>query len=89
MGRKHCKLSWKRCTLVRSAISGLFVNTLSTDDSYSLNNRKNLMQLIQMQMSKKEFFRPSEIDIKFKKYYPHSLSISEIIDSGRRTYLNV
>ena len=35
-------------------ILGLFVNTLTTDDKYSLVNRDNLMQHIQMQLSQKE-----------------------------------
>ena len=34
-------------------ILGLFVNTLTADDKYYLLNRDNLMQLIQMQLSKK------------------------------------
>ena len=35
-------------------ILGLFVNTLTADDKYSLVNRDNLMQHIQMQLSQKE-----------------------------------
>ena len=32
----------------------LFVNTLTTADKYSLRNRKNLLQAIQQQLSKKQ-----------------------------------
>ena len=33
---------------VKSEILGLFVNTLTADDKYSLHNSKNLTQPIQM-----------------------------------------
>ena len=33
-------------------VSGLFVNTLTTDDKYSLLKRDNLIQLIQMSLPK-------------------------------------
>ena len=39
-----------------SEILGLFLNTLTGDDMYSLRNRKNLLQPIQMQLSNKENF---------------------------------
>ena len=35
---------------------GVFVNTLTADDKYSLCNRKNLPQPIQLQLSKKNKF---------------------------------
>ena len=35
-------------------ILGLFVNTLNPDEKYSLLNRENLTQPIQMQLSTKE-----------------------------------
>ena len=65
----------------------LFVNTLTADGKYSLGNRDNLMQHIQMEISKKEesfsdfffffaFFRLNSEHFE-KKYYPHSLYISE------------
>ena len=37
-----------------SKILGLFVNTLNIDDKYSLRNRENVPQPIQMQLSKKK-----------------------------------
>ena len=37
-----------------SKIVGLFVNTLSADDKYSLFNTEKIMQPIQMQLSKKQ-----------------------------------
>ena len=40
--------------LVISEILGLFVNTLTAYDKYSLRNDQNLWQTIQMQLSKKE-----------------------------------
>ena len=48
------KLSCKKSLLVIQKISGLLVNTLTTDDKYSLLNRDKLTQPIQMQISKKE-----------------------------------
>ena len=42
--------------LVISSIIGLFVNTMTADDTYSLNNSENLQQPIQMQLSKKRKF---------------------------------
>ena len=35
-------------------ILGLFVDTLTTDDKYSFLNRDNLIQSIQMKLSKKQ-----------------------------------
>ena len=48
------KWSWKMSPLVISEILGLFVNTLTAYDKYSLRNDQNLWQTIQMQLSKKE-----------------------------------
>ena len=48
---KHLK--WKKSLLLIRKISGLFVNTLTADNKYSLFNKDNLTQLIQMQVSKK------------------------------------
>ena len=45
---------WKMSLLVISEILGLFVNTLTADDKYSLYNSKNLQQPIEMKLSKKE-----------------------------------
>lgn len=70
--------------LLRSEILGLFVNTLTVYDRYSLYNREKFQQSIQMQLSKnpkKEHFKAKE--------NPRSLSISEIAESERHSYLNV
>ena len=48
------QLSYKKSVLVICKISRLFINTLSADGKYSLFNRDNLTQLIQMQLSRKE-----------------------------------
>ena len=48
------KLSCKKSLLVTCKISRLFINKLSADDKYSLFNRDNLTQPIQMQLSGKE-----------------------------------
>ena len=40
--------------LVICKILGLFVNTLTTDDKYSLLKKDNLTQTIQMQLSEKQ-----------------------------------
>ena len=55
------QLTSKKSLLVICKISRLFPNTLSADGKYSLLNRHNLMQPIQMQLSRKlktfyEFF---------------------------------
>ena len=47
------QLSYKKSLLVISKISRLFLNTLSADGKYSLLNRDNLKQPIQMQLSRK------------------------------------
>ena len=45
------KVSWKTSLLVRSEILGLFVNTLTVDYKYSLHNKGNLRQTVQMHLS--------------------------------------
>ena len=40
--------------LVIGQILGLFVNTLTPDDKYSLRNSEFLLQTIEMQLSKKQ-----------------------------------
>ena len=47
-------MSWKKSLLVTCKIFRLFVNTLTVDDKYSLFNRDNLTQPIQMHLSQKE-----------------------------------
>ena len=91
---KHCKLGCKEKKF----------NTLTADYKYSRCNRENLRLPIQMQLSKKPktlllhfycvFIAFLESKLKFehfekkKKKEPHTLSISEIIDTERRGYLN-
>ena len=64
-------LTFEMSLLVIYKILGLLVGTLATHDMYSLLNRDNLMQQIQMLISKKEkrflifFFSIFEICIKF------------------------
>ena len=48
------QLSYKKSLLVICKISRLFPNTLSADGKYSLLNRDNLTQPIQMQLSRKQ-----------------------------------
>ena len=84
------QLTYKRSLLVISKILRLFTNRLSADDKYSLLNRDNLTQPIQMQLSRKqktfsEFFSPffkSSLNFQhfLKKDDPHCSSISEITD---------
>ena len=50
------QLSWKKSVLAISKLLGLFVNTLTADDKYSLLNRENLTQPIRTQLSKKQLF---------------------------------
>ena len=89
----------KTSLLVRSEILRLFVNTFTTDGKYSRDERQNLPELIQMQLPRKSkafkqiftMFLKSKSHLKHfeKADEPHSLNISEIIDSERRGYLNV
>ena len=78
---------------------GLLFNTLTADYEYSRSNRENLPLPIQMQLFKKPktfccifiAFLESTLNFEYfekKKKKSHSLSISEIIDSERRGYLN-
>ena len=46
-------------------VLGLFVNTLTANDTYSLNYRENFWQPIQMQLSRKKIFFQFEIYTKF------------------------
>ena len=86
---------WKKCSFKTSLflileILGLFVNTLTSDDKYSFQNKKNLQQPIQMQLSKEqkvfsEFSFPnlkstSNFELFKNKYEPHRLCISESRD---------
>ena len=88
------QLTFKKFLLVICKISRLFPNTLSADGKYSLLNRDNLTQPIQIQLSRKqktfsEFFAPF---LKFswnfeyfqKKYDCHSWGISKITESKKQ-----
>ena len=48
------EFSWKKSVLVICKNLGLFVNTLIADDKYSLLNKHNLLQHIQMHLSQKQ-----------------------------------
>ena len=87
------QLSYKKSLLAIRKISRLFINTPSADGKYSLFNRDNLTQPIQMQVSRKqktfsEFFSAflkSSLNFEyfFKKDDPPSWCISEITDSEK------
>ena len=46
---------WKRCLLVICKILGLFVNTLTAEDKFSLLNRDNLQEQLRCKYWKKAF----------------------------------
>ena len=48
------QLSLKKCLLVIYKILTLFINTFSADDKFSLSNKENLTEPIQMQLSQKQ-----------------------------------
>ena len=48
------QLRWKKSLLVTTEISRLAVNTFTADEKYSLLNRNNLTQPIQMQLLQKQ-----------------------------------
>ena len=87
------QLSFKKSLLLICKMSRLFPNTLSADGKYSLLNRDNLTQPIQMQVSRKqktfsEFFSAflkSSLNFEHfqKKDDSHSSDISEITDSEK------
>ena len=82
------KISWEKSMLVRCKIFRLFVNTQTEADKYSLLNRNNLTQSIQILLSQKEntfpvflseFFKSTlNFDHLQKKDDRHSRRISEI-----------
>ena len=84
------QLTCKKSLLVICQISRLFPNTLSGDAKYSLFNRENLTQPIQMQISRKQktfsdlfsAFLTCSLNFEhfFKKDDPHCWCISEITD---------
>ena len=88
------QLTCKKSLLVTGKISRLFPNTLSADGKYSLLNRDNLTQTIQMQLYRKQktfsdFFSAFlKFSLNFehflKKDDPHCWCISEITDPKNR-----
>ena len=87
-------MSRKKSVLVKHKALKLFVNTLSTDDKYSLLKRDNLMEPIRTILSQKQKlfdelflkFLKSALNLKYfqKKDDPHSLFLSENTHSGKR-----
>ena len=69
------QISWKKFPWVICKILGLFVNALTADDKYSLVNRDNLLQDLQMQLSQKQkhFFN-------FFSHFPNLDSILNIFE---------
>ena len=88
------QLSYKKSLLVTCKISRLLINTLSADGKYSLYNRDNLSQPIQMELSRKqktfcEFFSAflkSCLNFEHfqKKDDSHSWGISKITESEKQ-----
>ena len=91
-------MSWKKSALVRSKILGLFVNTYTTENTYSRRNMQTFTQQVQRHLSLKQktfsgffiaFLKSTLNGEHFqKKGESSSLSISEIIDSKRGCYLS-
>ena len=91
------QLTFKKFLLVICKISRLFPNTLSADDKYSLLNRDNLMQPIQMQLSQKqktfsEFFCAFlKSSLNFEHFQTkddsHSWGTSKTTDSKKHGYI--
>ena len=85
-------MSFENSWLEICEILGLFVNTLTAHDKYSLLNRDNLTQPIQMQLSEKtfpEFFlRILKSSLNFedfqKKDDPHSWCLFQSTDSVKQ-----
>ena len=83
-------IEFQKVSVSDMQISSLFPNTLSVDGKYSLFNRDNLTQPIQMQLSRKQktfsdffsaFFKSSlNFEHFLKKDDPHCWCISEITD---------
>ena len=92
------KLNYQKSFLVWSENLGLVVNTLTANYESCRNNTDNLPIPVEMELSgklktfSKFFYYIFWFCIKFwnfwKKHKPHSLSISEVIHSEKRLYLN-
>ena len=93
------QLTCKKSLLVTCKISRLFPNTVSADGKYSLLNRDNLTEPIQMQLSRKQktvsqFFsaclKPSlNFEHLLKKDDPHCWCIADITDPEKPCLINV
>ena len=80
-------------------MSGLFVNTFTADNMYSPHNLEKFRQRLQTHISEKRkiifgtFIEFSKSGWNFvhleKQDQLDSLNISEVIDSAKRSYLNV
>ena len=91
-------MSWKKSALVRYKILALFVNTLTSEYTYSRRNMQSFTQHIQTPLSLKQktfsgyfiaFLKSTWNGEHFeKKGESSSLSISEIIDSKGGGYLS-
>ena len=85
------QLSWKKSLLVLCKTLSLFVSTLTAVDKYSLPNRHNLTQPIQILLSQKQKtcsgffsqFLKSTLNFEYfqKKDDPHTRCIFDITDS--------
>ena len=92
------QLTCKKSLLVTCKISRLFPNTLSADGKYSLLNRDNLTQPIQMEVSPKQktfsqffsAFLKSSLHFEhfLQKDDPHCWCISDIMDPEKPCYIN-
>ena len=70
------QFSWKKFLLVICKILRVFVKTLTADDKYSVLNRDNLLQDVQMQLSqKRKTFSP-----RFFLHFRNLDSISNIFE---------
>ena len=93
------QLTFKKFLSVICKISRLFPNTVSADGKYSLFNKDNLTQPIQIELSRKQktfskyFSAFLKFNLKFEhikeKDDPHSWCISEITDTKKPAYINV
>ena len=93
------QLILKKFLSVISKISRLFPNTLSADGKYSLLNRDNLTQPIQMQLSRKQktFYEYFGAFLKSCLNFEHfqmkddssSRGVSKITESKKHGYINV
>ena len=88
------QLTCKKSLLVTWQIWKLFPNTLNADGKYSLLNRENLTQPIQMQLSRKQktfseffcVFLKSSLNFEHfqKKDHSHSWGISKFTESEKQ-----